>query len=149
MANAWTLDLNIAIDKCTALNMTSTPTPTDNRTTSPTHNHCADSVQTSIFSEYYGTYKTGSDDRKTKINEGRINAIESWGIENSASHSSNAISRMRWKSDKETDFDDITCGCISSVIPCDPFTLDDDDYINGYRVYYAKYINGLVFYTLR
>ena len=70
----------------------------------------------------------------------------SWGIENNEYpwNIYHALTHFKW-----TATDSILDRIIGSSDwkDCQPFILEDEDYINGYRVIYKTYINGVVFYT--
>ena len=99
----------------------------------------------SFFGSNYGG--TGGNEYSI-IDQGRITGIDTWGlndvwgltIRNFTSDSqnlpSNASERFGgWSWDYAT------------FNPCTPFTLSDDDYIIGFKIYYDNRIYGLDFYT--
>ena len=87
-------------------------------------------------------------------NEGKVTGIASWGLfESTGYYTWEAMGNFVW----------ITEGNIQSSPPmgannaginyigCSGFTLDSDDYINGYKVRYATsyFIYGITFYTFK
>eukprot|EP01083_Nonionella_stella_P294436 1000935_1 len=100
--------------------------------------YCIDAITTPS----YGS--TAPSARSIDINQGRINAIPSWSI-----NAYRGVTNMKWISDEQTSFND-NYGYVTRYDnnKCANFTLDDDDYINGYRVVYNNdTIRGLTFYT--
>eukprot|EP01083_Nonionella_stella_P282181 960295_1 len=83
--------------------------------------------------------------RNIDINQGRINAITSWAL--NVDDKYNGVANMKWASDQQTSFND-NYGSATDLAKCVNFTLDDDDYINGYRVVYNNdTVRGLTLYT--
>ena len=73
------------------------------------------------------------------LNQGRINAINSWGL------SYDRLVIDEWSSDSQTKNNSFGTNYFS---PCIPFTLDSNDYIIGYQIWWSSQIFGLEFYTL-
>eukprot|EP01083_Nonionella_stella_P177883 626725_1 len=100
--------------------------------------YCIDAITTPS----YGS--TAPSARSIDINQGRINAIPSWSI-----NAYRGVTNMKWISDEQTSFND-NYGYVTRYDnnKCANFTLDDDDYINGYRVIYNNdTVRGLTFYA--
>eukprot|EP01084_Bolivina_argentea_P303166 523351_1 len=93
---------------------------------------------------YYGGDGGG---KLTAINQGRITGILLWGIRKDWS-TKNALCYFQWTSDLQTIFEIAAAsGYEADCTLCDPFQLDEDDYINGYRIKYGFLIYGIYFYT--
>eukprot|EP01083_Nonionella_stella_P050829 135091_1 len=104
--------------------------------------HCIDAITTAS----YGSLTHSR--RNIDINQGRINAITSWAIGADDNYPDyKGLANMKWSSDNQTSFND-NYGYATILDGCSNFTLDDDDYINQYRVVYNNYtIRGLTFKT--
>ena len=98
----------------------------------------------------YGHFSKGEGNLKTYLDQGKITGISSWGITNDSGHLpfANRIRDFSWISDHKdvitvinTNQSDI------NYVPCKPFILDENDYINGYRVMHKTYIWHLEFLT--
>eukprot|EP01083_Nonionella_stella_P040529 109964_1 len=101
--------------------------------------HCSDA----IITPSYGSLTHYR--RHIDVNQGRINAITSWALKVS-DNTDIALANMRWSSDQQTSFNEY--GYASRLNKCTNFSLDDNDYINGYRVVHNNYtIRGLTFYA--
>eukprot|EP01084_Bolivina_argentea_P162090 282115_1 len=84
------------------------------------------------------------------INQGIINGITSWGIENNEliQYQYHGISKMQFMSNNKSVIEYIFGA--DGVEFCASFWFDyNNDYINGYRIIYGQYIHGLIFYTMR
>eukprot|EP01083_Nonionella_stella_P183775 664972_1 len=89
--------------------------------------------------------------RTTHLNQGRINAIYDWGI--TLRSINNTLYIRNWDADQQN----IADGAMSSMggpagsmypIACDPFVLNDGDYIIGYNIYDSvDFVHGITFYT--
>ena len=87
------------------------------------------------------------------MNQGRIYQISSWGVQ-TTDEDYPGIANFHWLSDDKNTFNENYGWAYSGDIDdCSPFTLDSDDYINGYNVRYCvnslniTYINGITLYT--
>eukprot|EP01084_Bolivina_argentea_P099687 179173_1 len=71
------------------------------------------------------------------INMGKITEIQSWGIENNANirWQYHGLGNMVWSNGVHSNNDSIQGK--DPVESCDPFTLNNSDYIIGYRVLYG------------
>ena len=82
--------------------------------------------------------------------EAKVTGVTSWGIclnEPAIYHQS--IGNFSWITEDKTTTN-IIVGDKADYYnenSCPPFNLDDDDYINGYRVLYGRCIYGITFYT--
>eukprot|EP01083_Nonionella_stella_P040532 109970_1 len=86
--------------------------------------------------------------------QGRINGVNSWDIMNSSHWNGDAIFNFSFSSDLAINSDVYGSGNSIDSELCKPFKLDDDDYINAYRVIYSIWsgfptIYGLFFYTAK
>eukprot|EP01084_Bolivina_argentea_P306406 529472_1 len=92
----------------------------------------------------------------TMTEQGRINAITSWGMTDDDVNP-DSVNGITWHSDNQTQFTQIgNNGYPYTLKPCQPFILDNDEYINGYEVFSSYDINdvrvtgfirGLTFFT--
>ena len=87
------------------------------------------------------------------MNQGRVYQISSWGVQTKYSIWP-GITNLNWLSDDKNTFnEDYGWAVDDDIDACSPFTLDSDDYINGYNVRYGDnpnnyaYINGITLYT--
>ena len=95
-------------------------------------------------------------------NQGKITGILSWGLySNKESVWDGALGRFSWSSDgndsvfvaqrRLNDDDGIVIGYGSGNEDgfdiCADFELSDDEYIDGYEIYYADFIYGLIFHS--
>ena len=91
------------------------------------------------------------------MDQGRVNGITNWGYASSGAYP-NKIYMTEWDADnQDLGEDDGMFGSVGNnpnsplePMDCTPFSLGVNDYIIAYTVYDdAKYIYGLIFYTLR
>ncbi len=76
----------------------------------------------------------------TTINQGKINEIISWSVYNDSSTSIyKDICNLQFKSNQNQQSNGISYSN-SFFIPCNPFKLNTNDYINGYRVIYNQHV---------
>eukprot|EP01083_Nonionella_stella_P009716 27862_1 len=82
-------------------------------------------------------------------NQGRINAINDWGVYRRSTTYNNSLYIAQWDADDKNITDDGELGSTSyRSHACTPFTLPCGEYIIGYRTYDStEYITGLSFYT--
>ena len=82
-------------------------------------------------------------------NEGKVTGVSSWGLFSDDNYPwDGALANFAWTSDNRDSNDPIVViGNGSNIDSCDAFELAEDDYIDGYQVFYGDYIYGLVFHT--
>eukprot|EP01084_Bolivina_argentea_P023551 43941_1 len=101
---------------------------------------CTDSCHGAIQTHYYGI-NTINNSEFNAINQGKINEILSWTVYNDSSASIyKAIGNLNFKINQISFIN-------SYFVSCKPFILDNNDYINGYRVIYKQHVYALFFYT--
>ena len=83
------------------------------------------------------------------LNEGEIKGISSWSKFEGDYAWYGSIANLSWITTDNLSPTEYIGYEESSLTACTPFELDDNDYINGYRVFYNEYILGLYFYTFK
>eukprot|EP01084_Bolivina_argentea_P103920 186110_1 len=120
----------------------------DQQSTIQHHDHDTMTIDT----EHYGG--TGGIN-VIAMDQGRINAMTAWDIvyyhNQPSKWTNNALRRLSWNSDQQTETDDFGGGGSSyHRTICESFVLPKSDYINGYRVIYnSRLVYGLYFYTAK
>eukprot|EP01084_Bolivina_argentea_P249101 416870_1 len=102
------------------------------------------------FSPFYGQI----DFTKTELNgyyydydQGRLNGISNWGY---MSDNYEGLFIKSWSADHQTSNHEFGQPDITYTTPCDPFSLPDNDYITGYKIYFDDtFVFGLELYTLK
>eukprot|EP01084_Bolivina_argentea_P123166 218283_1 len=123
----WKTDTNIKVKKCNkSISVTNAPT------FSPSSNYDSCVHQQTYVTPLYGGF---SGSQHEVINHDQINGVKSWSVQN-------AITNVMFDGINQT-FGN------GSGSECSAFTLEDDDYINGYRVIYEEYVYGLFFHTMK
>eukprot|EP01084_Bolivina_argentea_P039259 72566_1 len=74
----------------------------------------------------------GGFDTSWVLSQGRISGIQHWG----ATNGYESIKIKSWSADSKSQYKIPEFGGYSIVSSCPPFTLPDDQYIDGYRVKY-------------
>ena len=93
-----------------------------------------------ILTEVIGTSASGTIYNIT--DQGRINAIRSWGLS-----ASNRLIIAQWLSDEQSNFQPLGA-FLSIVTTCDPMELQSGEFIIGYTVWYdSSGIRGMQFQT--
>ena len=89
---------------------------------------------------------------KIDLNQGRVYQISSWGLQTKSTWLG-GITNFHWLSDNKNRFEEnYGWEDDDDIDHCSVFTIDSDDYINGYNVRYGEnqyspYIVGITFYT--